>query len=650
MPAGAPRAPRWAHVIDVFCIVAAVLAVSVAAGDGFHLRLFGWRVAITSPFRVFGWAVAAAVIRHLLAPRPPIHRNLAARIVSWRDTLESRPAVRTFLDRARAPLPLGEINRFERPGHAGRPLGEWSAVVLGISLVVAAFTWPQVRRMDSVPDLGDPLFSIWRLSWINHQLPRHPAALFDANIFYPERLTLTYSDPLLIPALMSAPFVWLGLDRVLIYNSVFLSAWVLSGAAMYLLVRTLTGRRDAAFVAGVVFTLYPYRFDHYSHLELQMTMWMPLALWALHRTLAQARMKDGMATGCAFALQMLSSLYYGMYFAVYLVVVGGALWAGRYGPLRAVTKLAAGAVVAAVLIAPIAIKYQAGRTIVGERDETQVLAFSAVGRDYLEPSRQARVYQRWADPDRHERRLFPGVTAVALAVIGIWPPMSVATIAYTSGLALTFDASLGMNGAVFPWLRGHVPGYRSLRAATRFSILGGMTLAILSGYGATRLFRRWPRARFAILGAIAMATTVEALADIRLERVPRQPPAIYGSLTADSPRVLAEFPTSEQTGNQMLEPQFMYFATFHWQKLVNGYSGYFPASFIEFQRQTRDFPSDAALQYLRDRGVEYIGWHGTYTDPGRAERTAAILDARPDLELVATAPWQGSESRLYRLR
>ena len=56
--------------------------------------------------------------------------------------------------------------------------------------------------------------------------------------------------------------------------------------------RALTGRRDAAAIAGVVFTLYPYRFDHYSHLELQMTLWMPIALWALHRTLARSRIAD----------------------------------------------------------------------------------------------------------------------------------------------------------------------------------------------------------------------------------------------------------------------------------------------------------------------------------------------------------------------
>ena len=228
--------------------------------------------------------------------------------------------------------------------------------------------------------------------------------------------------------------------------------------------------------------------------------------------------------------------------------------------------------------------------------------------------------------------------------------MSVATIAYASGLAFSFDASLGMNGVVFPWLRDYVPGYRSIRVPPRFSILGGMTLAILCGYGAARLFVRWPRRRAVILAAVVGAMMVEALPDIRLERVWLEPPAIYASLDARSPHVLAEFPTWEQTGDSAMDTRYIYFSTFHWQRLVNGYSGYFPPSYIEFQHRTRDFPPDAALTYLRDRGVEYVGWHGAFSEPGRAERTAAILDARPDLELVAKAPWQGSESRLYRLR
>ena len=79
----------------------------------------------------------------------------------------------------------------------------------------------------------------------------------------------------------------------------------MSGVTMFLLVRALTGRTAAAWIAGALFALYPYHYEHYSHLELEMTMWMPLALLGLHRALARGRVRDGLATGSSFALQTL---------------------------------------------------------------------------------------------------------------------------------------------------------------------------------------------------------------------------------------------------------------------------------------------------------------------------------------------------------
>ena len=207
-------------------------------------------------------------------------------------------------------------------------------------------TWPQVSDLYSVPDLGDPLFSIWRIAWVSHQLPRNPLALFDANIFYPERLTFTYSDSLIVPALMAAPPLWLGMHPVVVYNVLLLPASCCPGVTTFLLVRALTGRVDAAIVSGAIFALYPFGYEHYSHLELQMTMWMPLALWSLHRTIAQGRLRDGLLTGLAFALQMLSSLYYGVFLSVYMVGLGVVLWIGRGLPRRPLFTLAAGALVA----------------------------------------------------------------------------------------------------------------------------------------------------------------------------------------------------------------------------------------------------------------------------------------------------------------
>ena len=48
-------------------------------------------------------------------------------------------------------------------------------------------------------------------------------------------------------------------NMVLCYNLLFLSTIVLAGWGMYLLVRELTGRPLAAFVAGLAFAFAPYR-------------------------------------------------------------------------------------------------------------------------------------------------------------------------------------------------------------------------------------------------------------------------------------------------------------------------------------------------------------------------------------------------------
>ena len=99
-------------------------------------------------------------------------------------------------------------------------------------------------------------------------------------------------------------------------------------------------------------------------------MWMPLALLGLHRTLARGRLRDGLATGLAFALQTLSSLYYGCFLAVYMVVVGGALWLGRGRPRQPIgAARCRRRSLAAVLIAPVAVRIHREPPDDGHRDE-----------------------------------------------------------------------------------------------------------------------------------------------------------------------------------------------------------------------------------------------------------------------------------------
>ena len=271
----------------------------------------------------------------------------------------------------------------------------WSAVVLcprdGILLP------GQVAQPGGLPDQGDPLFSVWRLAWVAHQLPRHPLQLFEANIFHPHPHTLAYSDAMLVAGLAASPLLWLGVHQVVVYNVVFFSAIVLSGVTMFILVRYLTGGIGAALVAGLLFTFCAFRLLHYSHLELQIAHWMPLTLYSVHRTLSTGRVRDGLLAGLTIALQALSSLYYGFYLVTSLACVIAALWlAGQVRWRRAGVPLLAGGLLAAAIVVPVTIPYWQSRVEVGERDRGMVQTYSARPSDYLVANERS-VYRRWLD-------------------------------------------------------------------------------------------------------------------------------------------------------------------------------------------------------------------------------------------------------------
>ena len=67
--------------------------------------------------------------------------------------------------------------------------------------------------------------------------------------------------------------------------------------------------------------LFRSRFEHYSHLELQMTQWMPLGLLALHLFITTGRWPYALALALAGAAQVYSSMYYAAFFFVYATTV-----------------------------------------------------------------------------------------------------------------------------------------------------------------------------------------------------------------------------------------------------------------------------------------------------------------------------------------
>ena len=542
--------------------------------------------------------------------------------------------------------------------------------------LTAVMTYPQVFRMaDGVHDPADPLMVTWVLAWVAHQLPNAPAHIFDANIFYPERNTLAYSETLLVPGALAAPLYWLGVGPIFIYNLVFLSGFALSGVGVALLVRRLTGNTGAALVAGIVFAFPPYRIDHYAHLQLQQTQFIPLALWAFHRLLDTGRLRDGVLLGVFVAGQMLSCMYYGIFLIPDMAVVCGTLLiAGRSMPRERLVALCAAAAIVTVVMIPVGRAYLAASKVVGERGREEVAMNSATWRNYLAPPEvnalYGKVFARFMDP---ERRLFPGFVAVALALVGAWPGKRgnrtnlehrehpehlenrFVPLAYALGLILAFDVSLGFNGVIYRGLYDYFLPFRALRVPARMGLMVGFSLAVLAGYGADRIAARLRSValRRAVLTLLGLLMLVEyASRPLELWAAPVRPPESYADLVKDAgdgpTSVIFEFPTGA-----MEDPEYLYYSTFHWQYLINGYSGFFPPSYRRIVNAVRGFPDDSAMNMIASHGARYIVIHGEWLFGARYEELVAELDRRRDLKLVSRRPWlhndKHAEISVYRL-
>jgi hypothetical protein len=494
--------------------------------------------------------------------------------------------------------------------------------VIGV-LVALAFViaWPQgLHFTSSAYPHQDVYFNMWRLEWFAHALATHPYHLLDGNIFYPETRTLTLSDAMIVEGAAAAPFIWMRIEPVLVHNLIMFGGMVLSGAAMFALVHYLTGSRGAGLLAAIVFAFAPYRFEHIMHMEMQWTMWMPLAFLALHRALETGKLRYGLGVGAFVALQMLSCIYYGVFLATIVGACGLLLLlADRRVPFRRLARpLLVGALLAAVVCGAYAVPYLRTRSSVGERPLDQVKMFSARPGNYVVATHMHRVYgDMFETRGRPERRLFPGVVVVVLAIVGVLLRVpTTRVIVYVVGLVTAFELSIGSNGYLFPFLYEHVAAYRALRAPARAGIFTVMFLAALAGYGYVALMQgRSAITRRIAVALIGAALVVEYSVVVELIPYPNSAPAVYRYLTQQPRGVVAEFPVPRPNVLPGPDAEYSFMSIFHWFPLVNGYSGMYPPSYLKRLERLQDFPDERSLAQLRHDGVRYVILHGSRYEP-----------------------------------
>jgi hypothetical protein len=539
-----------------------------------------------------------------------------------------------------------------------RRASEAIAVIAAYSLLTVVFTYPQIAHLaDAIGPHHDALFSIWRMSWIAHALASDPGNLLNANIFWPERHTLLYSDAMLLPGLLAAPALWAGARPVVVYNISLLATFVLCASAMYAFVRTRTATAPAATDAGIIFAFMPFRFGHYSHLEILSAWPSPLAFLALDTCLRPPyRRRAAIALGLAVAAQVYCSVYLGVFLVTALAIAAPFLiWPERasFNALLRVMGLAAG--VCAILCAPYLWLYAQAATVVGERPYEGLTEFSPALFHFTHAAQTNWIVGRVTPFDSSEFQLFPGVVAAALALIGLCSPHQPKSVrlGFAAMLLAAVDLTRGVNGYLYPFAYEALLPFRGLRVPARMFTIVSLGVAVAAGFAAQWMERAkaMARLRSAALIALPLAVMIEfASMPLPLAPSPIAASAVYDWLEAQPRGVVMEWPFTTATNPaDTHDPIYMFHSIGRWHPLANGYSGHHSPDHMALLFELRSFPTARTIELLRRQGVEYLVLHGEFA-PEQYERIRDYLaNFSADVTLAFGETTAEGEVTVFRL-
>jgi hypothetical protein len=318
-----------------------------------------------------------------------------------------------------------------------KPVGKLGAFLheLSISLAFCAFTaalsWPYVNYLrDAVVDPGDPYLISWILWWDYHQTFTNPLHLFHANLFYPLRYTLAFSEHSYGIALLFFPLFALGARPLTVHAVAMFFGFVTCGYAAFRLARTLTGSNGAAWTAGIIFAFVPFRFGMMSQVAYLFSMWIPLLFEALVLFARERSRKRAAWLGCAFFMNGLTSISWftlslvPFAFSAAILLTRYRLW--REGQFWRRSAVALGFAVIALL--PFMLPYYFVSKLYGfKRRIEEVKANSALPIHWLSVESRNKLWSGMGEniPYGFRFKLFPGLLPIllSLAVVLLVEPL-----------------------------------------------------------------------------------------------------------------------------------------------------------------------------------------------------------------------------------
>jgi len=206
----------------------------------------------------------------------------------------------------------------------------------------------------------------------------------------------------------------------------------------------------------------------------------------------------------------------------------------------------------------------------------------------------------------------------------------------------------------------HLGLLKFIRVPSRFYVIIALALAMLGGFGMAWLVARLRAGstkaglRRAAPFCLFLILLFELLSvNFTIAEVPvyGEVPEVYEWLEEQGDVRGIELPTSQllpAVSNDRdlglnfayvlefheTEATVVYYSTYHWKKIVNGYSGYFPYHYRRTMTEMQGFPSPRTLELLRALQVDYVVWNWEAVQQHRREEFNVRLFNTPGLDMV----------------
>ncbi len=224
--------------------------------------------------------------------------------------------------------------------------------------------WSNHPTSTSICGCGDTSLFTWFLEWPAYALSHGLNPFYSTAMGYPHGINLLSNTGVLAVGIPLAPITWI-FGPIATLNVALLLSPVLSGVAMFILLRRWVSWDPAAFVGGLFYGFSPLILTSldYSHLNLAISPLPPLIVACLDEILIRQRRRPvvtGLLLGLLVTLQFFLSTELLLIVALagafgILLVTAYAAWrtpqALRLHARFAFVGLAAGSIVAAVLLA-----------------------------------------------------------------------------------------------------------------------------------------------------------------------------------------------------------------------------------------------------------------------------------------------------------